>query len=585
MNLKSKKFNVLFCFIILSLFVSCEKDIYDDTIKTTERNVTSEFVTGNDARLIVSKLTKSLRKKYSLNQMESGRIEMESIGIILYDEIVKVTDSTGKSTYSFKVDHPDSSISKFYNLILQEKAEGNIIKLMEYTMTPEFAQQFAETFNYKDFRGTLSSYTIINETPCPDNDITLISIGQVGGSSGGADPTGGEPTGGDPTSGNPTGGDPTGGNPTGGNPTGGNPTGGNPTGGNSGSGGDDYSLEYLEMIIDCISSGGTWDYTDGNCVANPRYFRMSIDPIEEEPCNPIIHFVVITPNTTCEKEFLQGNTHLNWLYENQGTEEYAEIMNYVNGDGTDCSQERKNVANELIREIKSGSIIDFENKIILDSSFVHNQKANCVYNKLKTNNSFNQVLTPFNVQNPKAFVKMTTGPVGNNDRARATPPDTNNIILITINNDPTHINGINKRPNVLLAQTIVHEILHAELFRRILVAIGNGTYSTLTMPQLIYALQHSQYSDLVDYIRTANDWSHEYMADQWRETIAKVTQEFATGIEVAGTPDQLYMNLSWLGLNSPDVYVWTDVLDQNDRDTINQVINDYTNTHLNQTCE
>lgn len=176
-NNKLRFFKFAFMFSCLFIITSCEKELYDDAIKDAQRELKSEIVTGKNAENIISKLENSIKKKYKINGSGTNRITMDSIGTIKYDEIVKLTDEKGNSTYTFKVVRYDSSFSKFYNLVLQEKAEGNIVKLFEYTMTPEFAQQFSSTFNYKNFEGTLSTLTVINETPCPDNDILLVQVG------------------------------------------------------------------------------------------------------------------------------------------------------------------------------------------------------------------------------------------------------------------------------------------------------------------------------------------------------------------------------------------------------------------------
>jgi hypothetical protein len=584
-----KKIKLLAWLLLVTLiftFSSCEKDLYDDSIKTSQRELKSEFVTGNDARILISKLEKSLKNKFTLSDVSSSRISIASIGTVRYDEIVKVTDSTGKSTYTFKVEHPDSSISKFFNLILQEKAGGNIVKLMEYTMSPEFAQQFAETFNYKDFRGKLSTYTIVNETPCPDEDIISVVVGQVGGSGGGS----GDPIG-TPGSGTPGSGTPGSGTPGSGTPGSGTPGSGTPGSGSAGGGGGADADLTIGMIIDCIGGGGDWDYTDGNCIANPRYFRMavdtSIDPVEE-PCNPSYYVIVITPDTECERELMLSTTeHLEWFSSNYGTADYAGIMSLVNED---CTPEKRSLANELIREIKRGSKIDFENKIIIDSSFVNNQKANCIYNKMRNINAFNKALEPFETTTPVAFLKLMTEDMGNTGRGVTEPPLSNlNIITIKINNNTTSQYGINYQANLLLAQTIIHEVIHAELFRKIMIAISVGSYVE-DVNVIRNALSSSEFDVLSEYFRQGQDWPHSFMADHMRNTIARITQEFATGIPVTN-PSPYYKTLAWRGLmHYGTVQSWTEIVGPNPdfpgpvAIEIDQTIYDYETTHANETC-
>src|SRR5690606_8389069 len=102
------------------------------------------------------------------------------IGTIKYDEILQVIDSLGNINFTFRVDHPETTDLKFFNLVMQEKSGGSIVKLMEYSMTEDFAALYAETFKLENFRGTIRSEVIINTSDCPD-PVFSISIGGIGG--------------------------------------------------------------------------------------------------------------------------------------------------------------------------------------------------------------------------------------------------------------------------------------------------------------------------------------------------------------------------------------------------------------------
>jgi hypothetical protein len=429
-------------------------------------------------------------------------------------------------------------------------------------MTPEFAQLFSETFNYKDFKGTVSSYTIVNETPCPDEDLILINIGPVGGSTGGGG--------------------------TGGGGTGGGGTGGGGTGG-GGTGGGAVPIDYEPEAIVIITNPEEEDWDEVS--ESPRYFKVDIKQpngisiIEDAPCSPNIHFGLLTPYTKCEKDFMSASSERLWLYQNQASQEYTELMQYINGDGSgECSTERENVANELIRDIKRGSKIDFVNKVIIDSSFVNNQKAMCVYTKMRTMNAFNKALEPFEESNPKAFLKLETKNLGPEVRAETTEPNGNNIITISLN-DNVISNGISEEPNLLIAQTIIHEVIHAEFFRQIMEAVSVGSY-VVDYDVIVNALRTSQYSRLSEYCRIHSDWSHNYMAEKYRRAIARVTQEFATNLPVASDaiPDAFYTNLAWRGLDEYDVVAWTNMSSGAQAD-VYATIDNYLSLNSNQTCE
>ena len=244
-----------------------------------------------------------------------------------------------------------------------------------------------------------------------------------------------------------------------------------------------------------------------------------------------------------------------------------------------------NLTEEIIMNSCNGGSVDFDNKIIIDPSFENNQKAMCVYNKMRTIDGFNKALAPFEGENPDAFIRLKAATLDDDVRAETKEPDANNIIEITINNCATCINGINYQPNTLLAQTIIHEVIHAEFFRQIIEAIGNGTYST-DYDEVVNALENSKYQKLSNYIKTKEDWSHNYMAEQFRRAIGRVTQEFNTGIFVDSnqTPLPLYTSLAWRGLDEFDVTAWTNLSPQVQYD-IHNSINNFTINNSNQTCQ
>src|SRR5690554_8122463 len=94
----------------------------------------------------------------------------------------------------------------------------------------------------------------------------------------------------------------------------------------------------------------------------------------------------------------------------------------------------------------------------LDSTFVANEKLNCVYNRLKADNSslFRETVGAF-IDNPSANLILTVGNCVSTDIACT---DDNyfaetGIIKITIEN-------ITANP-IELAQMILHEAIHAEI--------------------------------------------------------------------------------------------------------------------------
>ena len=118
-------------------------------------------------------------------------------------EIREVIDTLGKVNYTFRVDHPESSNEKFFNLVLQEKNEESTVKLFEYTMTPEFALQYRQTLSLVNYYGTVKQTTIESNRPCPENDFLVIVGPDPTSTSGGSSSngSGGGGGGGNPNSG------------------------------------------------------------------------------------------------------------------------------------------------------------------------------------------------------------------------------------------------------------------------------------------------------------------------------------------------------------------------------------------------
>ncbi|MQP25675.1 hypothetical protein GFJ94_11435 [Flavobacterium sp. LMO8] len=337
---------------------------------------------------------------------------------------------------------------------------------------------------------------------------------------------------------------------------------------------------YLVCREDAGGSGDTWTNTSsenggggsgGTSISAPRV----LTPKEQRIKNFMLQ---LTPE--------QKNC-LNSQDENIQGELMSFLENEMDIDGlisSETSYSAEDIANAeaALQTLCNGGDVDFDNKVMLDSTFVNNQKVMCIYTKMRTINAFNKALEPFEGASSKAFIKLKTDILDDADRAFTTEPDSNNIIEITLNSCPTCQNGINYQPNTMIAQTIIHEVLHAEFFRRIIVAINNGSYIH-DYDTIVNALENSQYSQLAEYIRTTEDWSHNYMAENFRRAIARVTQQYDTGIAVSGIPDAFYTNLAWRGLNNADVNAWVNLSPTAQID-INTAISNFVSSNSNQLC-
>jgi hypothetical protein len=582
-NVFKKTFKIIIiCFaLILS---SCEKELYEQSIIKNKSSKT-EMLRGKEAEKVALRLKKILGSQNSLSSNEFARTISLNIGNISYDEILKIIDTYGKENYTLKIELPEETDLKFANLVLQEKDAYTTIKLIEYNMTEQFAQEFKQHKDITRFKGTIKFTPIFSDNPCPEPEV-IVHVLDI-------------------------------------------PSNNASNTGNSGyivpgSGGVSPATPginiyfFLTLVtIQIPSYSGSGDNTGiGNIICPPSYhydpavrdcvpnttvnkiqiYNPTVQPIEsEQPCSPETEIGILIPLDDCSKDFLNelDDEQQAWMYQQQSNNAsfYWEILNYVAEDESGCSTEKNRIAKKLLAEQKKGGKIDFENKIIIDSSFVANQKAMCVYNKMRNINAFNKALAPFETETPVAFLKLMTEDMGNNGRAVTEPPlDSLNIITIKINNNTISNDGINYQANLLLAQTIIHEVIHAELYRKIMIAIGNGSYSA--DPDVVRtALASSEFDVLSEYYRLGNDWPHSYMADHMRNTIARVTEEFATSLPIT-TPSQYYKTLAWRGLmHYGTVTSWTQIVGSNPSlpsstaIDIEQTIYNYETTHANENCQ
>lgn len=249
------------------------------------------------------------------------------------------------------------------------------------------------------------------------------------------------------------------------------------------------------------------------------------------------------------------------------------------------SGEAKQFAKEAIQALSEGGEVDFEEKIINNLT----GKALCIYNKMKEQNTVSNILNKFRGDSPKANINFRMDDLPDNTRAKTDWPDSNNLITITLNNDNSY-KGVDFQPNVFVVNTIIHEIVHAEFLRQIIIGIGQGQISNMTESEAIGYLENGDYHIIYEYYRDTKDWSHNYMADYYRDTFARVTQEFDTGVAVPDDdePEEFYLDVAWLGLmnfpGEPAINIAFDNLPNSEKNRIIGVLNNQLDINANQTC-
>ena len=179
-----------------------------------------------------------------------------------------------------------------------------------------------------------------------------------------------------------------------------------------------------------------------------------------------------------------------------------------------------------------GYIKDDNNICIIDDDYqIINEltgKALCVYNKLKSSSTgFKNAVKKFEPQFPVAHLKFDMGDTGT-ARGITIPPDNGTledgspdyVITIRINNNNTN-SGVTKRPNLLVAKTIAHEVLHAEMFRKMLSLAKQGHldftgWTAEEQTSYIISIKEN-FPGIYDYYRRHKNWQHAQMATHYRE--------------------------------------------------------------------
>ncbi|WP_420574186.1 hypothetical protein [Kordia sp.] len=117
-----------------------------------------------------------------------------------------------------------------------------------------------------------------------------------------------------------------------------------------------------------------------------------------------------------------------------------------------------------------------------------------------------------------------------------------------------------------------------------------GNLPNVTPEEAIASLENGDLHIIYEYFRTTKDWSHNYMADYYRGTFARATQEFDTGtvVPINEEPLQLYKDIAWLGLmnypNQTPTIIAFQQLPTSEKNRILIVLNDLLENNANETC-
>lgn len=526
---------------ICLLTVSCENETIEIDNQILIENGTNPFIKkGNigDFQEINSYVSR-LKNQNSLYRTESDE-SSNNFEVIEDSEIYVYTDTTGITTYTIPILRENQVSYTFSNLILKTIDDNQVDAfILNYTPTEDYLNAYID-YNQTPYQGLIQHESIFSEESQRTNQLARDSCSYItfdycnwGGTthSAGANCT---PeymwsvtisicSGGGESGGYDYGSDA--------------PTDDNPSGGGGGSG--DGGTNTAPVLGGCLETN-TCEYDDELVIVECLGNVEGLDILRRK--------------------------------------DKAKIANFINTNG--CVENIEFVE-EVIEALIDGDEVDFEEKIINGLE----GKALCVYNKLKSSSTgFKNAIKKFEPEFPVAHLKFKGGDLNDNTRGQTSPPN-NYLITITLNNDTSN-SGYDYRPNLLTAKTIIHEVIHAEMFRKLLeLSNDNGSIDVSTLNTM---LANGDYPGMLDYYTRygLNGFQHQQMATHYRETIGRVLQEYDTGNTIPDNqqPDQLYMDLAWEGLNHSNIVEWQELTTQEEKDRIDQEIADYISEHANENC-
>ncbi|WP_147226308.1 hypothetical protein [Psychroflexus gondwanensis] len=216
-------------------------------------------------------------------------------------------------------------------------------------------------------------------------------------------------------------------------------------------------------------SGGSGDGGDDEC-----YDCLPTEPIPgDEECTTSL----CTLDTVLEPNALEAGTRL-WMSSQYRQALLSDVLDFIIYEN-DNSDESKLFSIEGMEAERNSGEVDYEEKVIVDDSFKDNQCLMNVYEAMGKAPIFDNYLQNFDSDMSVANLKFGADPnfASNRDQkyhnamAITNPPLNSNMINIDFNTDPSTSGNILNKPDVFKAVSLIHEVLHAEMCRKMLDAV------------------------------------------------------------------------------------------------------------------
>lgn len=210
----------------------------------------------------------------------------------------------------------------------------------------------------------------------------------------------------------------------------------------------------------------------------------------------------------------------------------------------------------------------FDEQVFIDDDFKDNTCLKSVYDEMGKASTFKGYLENFEPEFSVAHLRFSSSTtLPDNTNAETSAPE-NYLITITFNE-----NNLD-RPRLSIARTMIHEMIHAEIFRKLL-SVAQHPSIQLDQNQIVQL--RNDYPGLYDYYmrwkwnvpqgQSPSSAQHEAMAQHYRDIIKQALEEFDSS-----QTDEVYEALAWTGLQN--TVAWNS-LSQTERDNINQTLTDF----------
>lgn len=234
-----------------------------------------------------------------------------------------------------------------------------------------------------------------------------------------------------------------------------------------------------------------------------------------------------------------------------------------------------------------GGEVDWSYQVILDPEFVQNDCLYGVYEEIGKAPIFNDYLKNFNDNMSVANLRFGYNEnfyvdYGDeySDAMAITIPPQNYLIKIVFNGDPLlGDSNIYGHPKLVIALAFIHEIIHAEIHRKMMSVanLPHVNFNSLSQDQwesLMINLMND-FPGIWDYylrymVNNPNPTSfhHEQMASHYRDIVSAVLAQYDNNQQA----QNIYQALAWIGLKGTTAW---NILSQQEQNSINTTISNY----------